>query len=561
MKPTVALALSVLIEASTATAGGLTTPGAGAESTSRAGASTVAAEDGEALALNPANLASTRGTVITFGISAIDYFMSFQRNGNYDAITNDNVSYAGQRYPVMTNDVHPPLGIPGTGFQPVPLIAISSDLGNRVPGLAAAFGLYAPNGYPFRDLNKVNGQGYYSTDSSGAWKFPQFGNPPPPTRYDVIHQEATVIMPSIAVAYRIVPQLDVGARFSAGFASVQSVGASWGMPANYEENVKQDGLLTVNASDSFIPSFALAATYHASPNLELAAQYTSQIDIHAKGEAFAFDGPGVTLNSQPVELVPRTGRNSAGVPNYLCDDGGTMQKFKACIELALPQTATIGSRYKFLDGKGRVKGDVELDVDWENWGASAASDYVIVVDATVATLNMPQNGVDLKPQLIRHGFRDTYAARLGGSWMFPSGANAWTLRGGLSYDTAAAKTGWERADIDGAARTMIAAGGSYQLPRWRFDAGFGVILEGTRKDPRTCNPTVTQMGCAGTPGYTGGTPGVDNPPQNRQGPDPINPVTGGGTGGFPNNQSENPVNEGTYTSSYVLFMLGATYRF
>jgi hypothetical protein len=63
------------------------------------------------------------------------------------------------------------------------------------------------------------------------------------------------------------------------------------------------------------------------------------------------------------------------------------------------------------------------------------------------------------------------------------------------------------------------------------------------------------MGCAGTPGYTGGTPGTDNPVDQRHGPDPINPIV------VSNVQAENPVNEGTFKSHYLFFMLGASYHF
>jgi long-chain fatty acid transport protein len=549
MKLRSALAFTILLGAGTASAGGLLLPGAGPESTARAGASTVASEDGEALALNPANLAKTKGTVITFGFAAIDYFMSFQRNGTYDTLPTESTSYAGMPYPTIENDVKPPLGIPGTGFQPVPVIAITSDLGGKVPGLVAAFGLYAPNAYPFRDMNKVNGQPYFTVDKDGSYDFPTFGSPPPSTRYDVIHQEAAIILPSVAVGYRVIPQLDVGARFSAGFAQLKSAAALWGVPGNYQENIKQDGIVTINASDSFVPEFALGATFHATDNIELAARYTSELDVHAKGDAESHNGPMVNLNGQPIEILPRTGTAA------ICADGGTMEKQKACIDLALPMTATVGGRYKFLDTSGREKGDLELDIDWENWGASRASDYQIVIDGVVATPNMPMNGIDLKPQLIKHGFKDTYAARLGGSWVFPTGSGSVVARGGLSYDTAAAKTGWERTDIDGAARTTIAAGASYKTTAWTFDAGFGVILEGTRTDPRTCNPTASMQGCAGTPGYSGGTPGMDNPVGQRQGPDPINPII------VSNVQAENPTNAGTYKSHYVMFMLGASYRF
>src|SRR5689334_1458901 len=100
------VATIVAAVAPAASAGGLLLPGAGAISTSRAGASVVASEDGEALALNPANLAKTHGTVIQLGAATIDYYMSFQRNSTYDADPNEPTSYAGQRYPTMTNDAH-----------------------------------------------------------------------------------------------------------------------------------------------------------------------------------------------------------------------------------------------------------------------------------------------------------------------------------------------------------------------------------------------------------------------------------------------------------------------
>ena len=552
--------LGLCATSASVSAGGLLLPGAGPESTSRAGASVVSAEGGEALSLNPAGVAKTKGTVITFGFAAIDYFLKFRRNGDYDALSTESTSYANTRYPTMENDAQPALGIPGTGFQPVPVIAISSDLGNRIAGLHAAFGIYAPNAYPFRDFNNVNGHPYFTTNKDGAQDFPTFGAPPPPTRYDVIHQEAAIILPSVVVAYAppMLPQLDVGARFSAGFAQVKSSAALWGMPANYQENIKQDGLITINATDSFVPEFALGADFRATPNLELGARYTSELDVHAKGDAQSVNGPDVTLNGQPIVVLPRNGYDSQGNPKFLCANNGTMQKLKGCVDLALPQTATLGGRWKFLDSAGRTKGDLELDLDWENWSAPQASDYFVTVDAVVATPTSPDNGIDLKQNYIRHHFQDTYAARLGGSWSFPtSKEDEVIVRGGLSYDTGAAPQGWERVDIDGAARTMIAAGASYKLPNWKLDAGLGVILEGTRTDPRTCNPdgSVNYRGCAGTPGYPSGSMANPEPPNVRQGPDPINPIIG------PANQLENPVNEGTFKSYYLLFMLGAEYSF
>src|SRR3569623_1990750 len=117
-----------------ASAGGLLHPDVGATSMARAGAGVASANDGEAMALNPAGLASAgAGTFIQLGISAIDYFMSFRRNGNYDDIPGDARPYEGMRYPTVTTNASPPLGF--GSVQPVPLIAVVSDLGGKVLGL------------------------------------------------------------------------------------------------------------------------------------------------------------------------------------------------------------------------------------------------------------------------------------------------------------------------------------------------------------------------------------------------------------------------------------------
>lgn len=554
------VATGVVCLAGAASAGGLLLPGAGAISTSRAGASVAATDDGEALALNPAGLAqAASGTFIQIGISAIDYFMSFRRNGTYDPIAEEALPYEGTRYPTVTNNPSPPLGF--GSWQPVPMIAVVTDFGGAVPNLTAAFGLYAPNAYPFRDMNTVNGKPFFTPNAAGSYDFPtSYENAPPPSRYDILEEEAAIILPSAAVAYKAIPgKLDVGGRFSAGVANLKSSVAVWGMPANYEEYVKADGVFTLNAK-AFVTNWQLGTNFHATPNIDIAATYTAPIFIHAQGDAISTNGPAVTLNGTPIVITP--------VPDDAarCAKGGTAAKLKGCVDVEIPMTAQIGGRYKILDESGKQKGDVELDLGWEHWGASCdyandptclnPSDFHVTVDAQVGTASMP-NGLPLKDQRVSHGLQDTYSVRAGGSYNIPVGHDTVIARGGVGYDTAAAKTGWERADLDGAARTMLSAGASYKMKQLQFDAGFAVILEGTRTDGRTCNPTagVGNMGCAGTPGYSGGTPGTDNPVDQRHGPDPINPIV------VPAVQAENPVNEGTFKSHYLFVLLGASYHF
>lgn len=523
-------AITVMGLASQAQAGGLFLPGSGAVSTSRAGAAVTSVDDGEALSINPAGFAKSKGTTITLSMALISYAMEFTRRGTYDPIAAEALPYEGEAYPTSRNDPDLALGV--GSFQPIPVFAISSDLGGVVPNLRVAVGLFAPNAYPFRDMCTVGSDGCKKYGFNG-----DFNVPPSPTRYDIVKQEAAVIMPSIAVSYRVLPELDVGARFSAGFANLKSTIAIWGNPANTVEYVKEDALFSVDATDSFVPAFGLGVNYRPTPNIEIGAAYNSEASIVAKGDATSEVGPNVGLNGQPITIGPSE--------DVRCAAGGTIEKQKVCVELALPMNATLGGRYKFIAADGKPKGDVELNVGWENWSAERASDYRVVTDAQIYLNGMPN--LAIKDNAVPHGFKDTFSARLGGSYDIPMNDAALTVRGGIGYDTQAAKTGWLRADIDGAARTTVTLGAGYKAKRFKVDIGGGVILEGSPSNGGTCNPVEkdkSMLGCNGD--------GVEHPvgSDDRQGPDPINPIL------VPNAQIEAPVNKGTYSSHYVMFMLG-----
>ena len=530
-------------------AGGLLLPGAGAVSTSRAGAAVASADDGEAVVLNPAGIAKAEGTTITLSTAMLDYAMEFTRRGTYDAVMGESYPYAGQSYNTVKNDPSPPLGI--GSLQPVPVVAVLSDLGHRVGGLHLGFGLYAPNAYPFRDMC------VQLTGNCQHFVFTADPNlPPASTRYDIIKQEAAVFLPSLVAAYRILPQLDVGLRLSAGFANVKNTTALWGTAnANYSENIKADGTISVDATDNFVPGWGLGLTFRPTPNLEVAANYTSQLDVHSKGTATSQLGPSAGIPGVPTTIGPKDDSTAQ------CERGGTAEALKACVDFAVPRTAQLAGRYKFLDSAGKLKGDVELDLDWQNWGASCSDadftsgncvspdNFRVVIDAAVFVAGV--RALDLKNATIRHGFQDTIGIRAGGSYHLPVGAprddgnrNELILRGGLGYDTAAAKTGWLRADVDGAARTTITVGAAYRMRRLEISAGGGAILEGSPSNPNVgggadpCNPTNADMTCNGSTVH--------------QGPDPVNPIL------RDDQQALNPVNQGDYKAHYLLLMLGAT---
>ncbi len=536
-------------------AGGLFLPGPGAVSTSRAGAAVASTDDGEAIAINPAGLAKSTGTTITISATMIEYFMQFTRAGTYDQTPEQATAYEGQPYGTVKNQAKPPLGF--GGVQPVPVIAIISDLGGVVPGLHVAAGVFAPNAYPFRDM--TNGYQFGTAGDDVA---------PPPTRYDIMQQQAAVIMPSIAAAYRINKMLDVGARFSAGIASLKSTTVLWGMPQNFDEYVGKDGIFTVDAKDNFVPVFALGATFRPTDNLEFGFNWESEASILAKGTAESANGKDVTLNGTPIVIKPPDD------PGARCAPGGTEAELKACVGLSLPMNAQIGGRYKWLDSAGEEKADLEVNLDWEHWGKTCSTtngvqddlnctsptNYRVTVDGVVYL--RPGGGqpdmdtsLGLKDSVVAHGLQDTYGIRIGGSYHIPldeGHQNSVIIRGGIAYDTAAATAGWLRSDLDGAARTTLTAGAAYKTKRYRIDLGGGVVLEGSPTNPNllpgnvVCNPT----GAAGMVGCGNGT--TETPVGSRHGPDPINPLLD------PAQQAESPVNQGVYQSHYLMFMLGFT---
>lgn len=528
-----AIGVAIVCLGATAQAGGMYLPGSGAISTSRAGAAVASTDNGEAIGLNPAGLAKTTGTTITLSMAIIDYAMTFQRRGTYDAIPNADLAYEGEAYPLVEDASKAPFGV--GGFQPIPVFAVTTDLGGAVPNLRLAAGVYAPNSYPFRDLCTHQPGG-------GCKKYAFNSDPselPSPARYDVVKREAVLFMPTIAASYRVIPNLDIGARFGWGFSDVSSSVHVWSSPGNVVEDVGGDGLLEIKGKDNFVPSYGAGFTFRPAPAIEVAGNYNSEIHIGGVGTAKTTLGPRSGSSGIAVSVEP--------VPDEFaeCAPGGKVGAFKACLTAELPRSATLGGRYRFLGADGHERGDVELNLGWENWGNAASTDYRVKIDSEIVTPG--GGGLAIKQNTVRHGFQDVFTARVGGSWRFPMGENTLIARGGIGYDTAAAKDGWQRADIDGAARTTIAAGAGYRTNRVQIDVGFGVILEGTNTNPGDCNPISAQPGDLGC-----NRDGVQAPLDGRTGPDPINPLV------VPDQQLQAPVNQGTFTSHYLMFMLGAT---
>ncbi len=489
-------------------------PGHGAVSTSRAGAWIVGVEGADAVAINPAGLTRQGGTHVSVSAVFVNYHLTFSRRGTYDQTDDAVLPWEGQPFAPVSDESTPREGI--GGFQLVPTIVISSDLGKRIEGLYVGFGFHAPTVYPARQL----GADYVLDDPSTA---------PPPSRYDMLSQDALLVQASVAVGYRLSDRVSLGGRFTWGVTKLDATTYLWGQ-RNYEEWTGADTVLQLDAADWFVPAFALGTVIHATRNLDFGAHWTSSLDVHAKGTARATPSASLSIGGVPVVV------SAVDDAMARCAPGGSTESLKGCVNFALPMTAVVGARYLFHDDAGRERADVELDLGWENWGAERASNYKVIVDGQV------NGAIRIKDQYIRHGLQDTISARLGGSYHFSVGGSRMTIRAGAAHDTAAARPGWERVDLDGSARTTLSAGASYRTGRYQFDLGLGAVLAPARDMPGTCNPDVTNAGCSGT--------GTQTPLGDRRGPDPINPLV------ETENQDQSPINQGTFESGYTLIMLG-----
>ncbi|MBK9071180.1 MAG: outer membrane protein transport protein [Myxococcales bacterium] len=498
-------------------AGGLYVTGFGPAAQAQAGAYVATADDAMAVFTNPAGLATQRGTTLQVGSSLIDYSLAFTRRGAYDEVAGQTLPWEGRAYATMRNTTTPEVGL--GSWQAVPMFAVASDLLLPSRRLVLGLAMAAPAAYPGRNM----GDDYVIDDPN---------TPPPPNRYDTVAQDAAVILPSIAVGYRVTNALRLGARFSWGYGEISSTLYAWTMPTpNYQEWIGNEATIAVAGKDNFVPQVAFGAHYRVSPHVEVAAMWQSRAQLNARGEAQATLSKDLKIIGITPEIVPVADAAAR------CAPGGTREALKTCIDFALPMTAEVGGRYIWRSARGQERGSLEADVRWEAW--SRASDFEVVVDAQAL-------GIALQDVAVRHGFVDVWSLRLGGNVRVPVGRSHLGLRGGIARDTAAARPGWERVDIDGAARTSVAGGFTWQLAGVQLELGAGYIFEGTRDVGGACNPTLGDPGCRD---------GAQTAWGQRSQPDPVNPLR-------PSvEQFESPFNSGRYVSHYVLAMAGVSARF
>jgi len=508
--------LLVLALEGSALAGGLFIPGVGPSGQGRAGAFVARADDPTTLSYNAAGFAKLSGTHIYFGHNFLRYTMRYQRAGNYEPGPGaEPTDYEGQPYPVVENDGSAAIG-PG-GFQIIPSLAISTDLGHPEWPVRFGIGLFSLQGFPSRSYDR-------------EVTLPTGVTAPAPQRYDIVNQEIILSSPSLAVTYSPTPKIDIGVRGSWGIGRFKGSKTVWTL-RNYEEDPGNDATFTLDeAKDNFIPTVGLGLLYRPSSHFEFGAAWNSQGQINAKGTGSSIIGGGSPFGDA-VEVIPRPDNQTK------CDTYGVPGALAACLSLTLAQNATVGGRWIGRDEDGQEKYDIELDVRWEDW--SVANESLVNVDGQVNLTGMPLNTV-ANP----HGYQDVISTRLGGSYYLDAASGELELRGGVAYDTKTAPASWTRVDQDGKRRATFTTGLGYTRGRYHLDLAIGAVWE----------PDITVAQCKAPSGPSDSSPGCED------GVDPVNP-----TPAQPlfseTSQKESPFNAGTYESGYFLFATGLEVAF
>ena len=410
----VAVALCTSLTASPARAGGFETPDNGTEALGRGGAFTAKASDGTALQYNVAGLAGQRGTRILFDgkISINDY--TFTRAGTYPGTTSAQQPWANAFFPTVKNQGGPFFA---------PFIAVSTDFG-YFDRLTFALGAYGPSGV-------------------GNPTFPLgiAGGVPSPARYDVVQATSTIILPTVAAAYRLTDWLDIGAAAHYVLGSFNLINVSYvdiGCP-NYEAVQCDTTNHLVMSGSTFTASGGVML--HPSSWLDMGFNVRGPINITAQGTATS---------------TTYAGNVSSGAATFAT---------------ALPPQYRFGARAKMMDGQFE-QGDVEIDGVYEPWSTTGLG----------PTVDIPSiSGFTNVNTVVLHKFTDVFSVRIGGAYNFRTSPDSvFTLRAGAYYESPSTASADTRVDFNTLEKLAGTLGAGFQYRGIGFNVAYAGIYSPER---------------------------------------------------------------------------------
>ncbi len=524
------ITLAGLTFATTAGAtGAMEVPDNGSEQMARGGAWLARASDPEAALYNPAGLAG-QPTALTFQGNLVFNHTCFTRTKALNDTTQDGVA-AGGSYGRTCNDISPSLN---------PNFAFNYHATDR---LGLAVGIFTPS-------------------AASSSTFPEFvnGKQASPNRYLLNSFNGTILSPTIAAGYELLPGWRVGASFEWTLATLKLSNASQelnqgGVGSSPASN---DARAAINVKDLFVPGFTLGTIYSPIKKLDIAAWYKWSAPIDASGNltaAAGYYGTG-TPTTTDVSKVNCGGQT----PNAACGPNGPGASFKVNV----PQEAKIGFRWHqprhdieqdphLRDPMSQDIYDIELDLTYAN--DSAIDNFQIRLPGQGTILLNGTPGYIPPNADVPHMFHDVFGARLGGDWNIIPDKLA--LRAGAYTESAAMRAVYQNIDFPDGPRIGWAGGAAYRIHFAKIDGD-------TPPGKRAAKTLEIMVGFMHTLMFSSSTQdGQIKAIAGTQCQDVTQNNAGAATckNGLQSYRTTWSVNNGTITNAVNLINLGVNYRF
>ncbi|MFO0750588.1 MAG: outer membrane protein transport protein [Myxococcota bacterium] len=419
-------ALAASAHAPPARAGGFEIPENGTVALGRGGAFVARGDDPTALVLNPGALVRMSGTHLLYNHVFVWEHSTFTRQASQLPPGTD---YGFDPLaPVSNADTLFPLG---------GMIIATTDFGLEDWTFAA--GVYGPNAHGSKDYPLAGGQ-----------------------RYLLTHLDAVLFYPSLAVAYGDRKTFGIGATLQAvltpslAMSLVVDGSQAGGLHAYYSGN---DVEARIEMKDMTSFSAIVGAWWRPIPELELGVSgRVVPAALNLAGKFSLHNVPGQTQFSDQQLSVPGSA---------------------ARLDLTLPPTAKIGARWVVKDGD-HEDFDLELDLGYEAW--SMLERYAVELDGTINLFV----GAEAPDAIIEKRWRDTFSARLGGTWSAWHGALGGSdgelqLSFGGFFETAAVPHGYEHLDFLSFQRVGLALGVAGKLGPLKLTLAYSHVFQEDRK--------------------------------------------------------------------------------
>jgi hypothetical protein len=551
-------------------AGGYELLPGGTQSVARGGAVAARPEDATLLAHNPAGLALLSGNQLMlnydlplhqmcedpYGYYGWGVYQAGDSEFNHDAVKDGttvlDAAYGRSPLPQVCNSGKT-LGIPHFAWA-----------GKLTDDLALAAGFVAPT--------LVAGLQYGGDD--GTVETPD-GPRPTPTRYQVIQRQVKfALAPSVGVAYRIMPQLQVGVAAQVTMVRATSRAIQNGISGTQPTS---DWLVDLDAQDYFIPSFTAALNSKPIPALDLMVAFHWSDKFNGSGKAtyetatFHRDATSgsIPTRNDPVAL--------------------------SLVQVGLPATLTAAARYAgLLSGAGPAAGagshaglgdpmdrelwDVEVDATYSLNALSSLNHARASEDVTLITRNLDGGSdvttvkaKDLAQVNIDRHLRDSIAIRAGGSYSVVPRRLA--VDAGAFFETRGVDPAYASIDTFAFQRVGVGLGLMARCGDFDLLAAYGHIFEETLEvAPPPHQPVESTKPGDPTAGFDQRVGGSIDQVGMRQGgtvlgdksapsPSSADAVAKLRQTSAVSSPRDRVINAGKYTAAFNIISIGATYHF